>query len=190
MSGRSHLGTCRAGKSHRELVELEEGIQQELDSGTAADPEFMSAVLKRLTLHKAKARLKDIHAGLMAKHAERIIATQDPSMDIRKAMGWQVDEVGLTELWIRTGGLTDPIRRPGYCCTQLPYARECLRAALSLSHLHASACKPGSGQASIFCVGFIKVLCQLLRLFECSPAGRRAGSYEYWSHAQPALCKC
>ena len=31
----------------------------------------------------------------MAKHAERIIATQDPSMDVRKAMGWQVDEVGM-----------------------------------------------------------------------------------------------
>ena len=55
----------------------------------------MSAVLKRLTLHKAKARLKEIHQGLMAKHAERIIATQDPSMDIRKAMGWHVDEVGV-----------------------------------------------------------------------------------------------
>ena len=74
---------------------MEEGIQQELDNGTAADPEFMSAVLKRLTLHKAKARLKDIHQGLMAKHAERIIATQDPSMDIRKAMGWQVVEVNV-----------------------------------------------------------------------------------------------
>ncbi len=55
----------------------------------------MSAVLKRMTLHKAKARLKEIHQGLMAKHAERIIATQDPSMDVRKAMGWQVDEVGM-----------------------------------------------------------------------------------------------
>ncbi|CAK0785772.1 hypothetical protein CVIRNUC_008983 [Coccomyxa viridis] len=80
------------GKSHKELVELEAGIEKELESGTAADPEFMSAVLKRLTLHKAKARLKEIHQGLLAKHAERIIATQDPSMDIRKAMGWHVDE--------------------------------------------------------------------------------------------------
>lgn len=76
-------------------MDLEDGIQRELDSGEAADPEFMSAVLKRLMLHKAKARLKEIHQGLMAKHAERIIATQDPSMDVRKAMGWQVDEVGV-----------------------------------------------------------------------------------------------
>ena len=85
---------AHAGKSHKELVDLEAGIEKELESGTAADPEFMSAVLKRLTLHKAKARLKEIHHGLLAKHAERIIATQDPSMDIRKAMGWHVDEVG------------------------------------------------------------------------------------------------
>ena len=84
---------AHAGKSHKELVELEAGIEKELKSGTAADPEFMSAVLKRLTLHKAKARLKEIHHGLLAKHAERIIATQDPNMDIRKAMGWHVDEV-------------------------------------------------------------------------------------------------
>jgi len=92
-SGTDTMLRCCAGKSYKELVELEEGIQQELDHGTAADPEFMSAVLRRLTLHKAKARLKEIHQGLMAKHAERIIATQDPSMDIRKAMGWNVDEV-------------------------------------------------------------------------------------------------
>ena len=34
---------CCAGISYKELVILEEGIQQELDHGTAADPEFMSA---------------------------------------------------------------------------------------------------------------------------------------------------
>lgn len=58
----------------------------------------MAAVLKRLTLHKAKARLKEIHQGLLAKHAQRVIATQDPSMDIRKAMGWNIDEVRSTLL--------------------------------------------------------------------------------------------
>jgi len=52
-----------AGKTHRELVELESGIQEQLDSGTAADPEYWQAVLKRLVLHKAKARLREIHAG-------------------------------------------------------------------------------------------------------------------------------
>ena len=98
----SLLPPC-AGKSHKELLELEEGIQRELEQGTAADPEFMAAVLKRLTPHKAKARLKEIHQGLLAKHAQRVIATQDPSMDIRKAMGWNIDEVRSTLLVSRSG---------------------------------------------------------------------------------------
>lgn len=51
------------GKRHAELLELEAGIQEQLDSGTAADPEYWQAVLKRLALHKAKARLREIHAG-------------------------------------------------------------------------------------------------------------------------------
>ena len=54
---------CSAGKSHRELAELESGIQEQLDSGAAADPEYWQAVLKRLHLHKAKARLRELHAG-------------------------------------------------------------------------------------------------------------------------------
>lgn len=44
-------------------MELEAGIQEQLDSGTAADPEYWQAVLKRLALHKAKARLREIHTG-------------------------------------------------------------------------------------------------------------------------------
>ena len=110
---------CPPGKPYRELCELESGIQEQLDSGTAADPEYwqvgaaqllgcamlccamlccylsnqlctphltsprsraavasfqrspfapqptlpMQAVLKRLALHKAKARLREIHGG-------------------------------------------------------------------------------------------------------------------------------
>ncbi len=52
-----------AGKRYDELVSLEEGIQDTLDSGTAADPEYWAAVLKRVSVHKAKARLREIHAG-------------------------------------------------------------------------------------------------------------------------------
>ena len=54
---------CGAGKRYKELVDLEEGIQDTLDSGTAADPEYWAAVQKRVTVHKAKARLREIHAG-------------------------------------------------------------------------------------------------------------------------------
>ena len=42
-----------AGKSHRELLELEGSIEQQLDGGEAADPEYWAAVLKRLHIAKA-----------------------------------------------------------------------------------------------------------------------------------------
>ncbi len=37
---------------HSQLEELEEGIHQQLQSGEAADPEYWTAVLESLTLHK------------------------------------------------------------------------------------------------------------------------------------------
>ncbi|BDA46670.1 probable cactin [Coccomyxa sp. Obi] len=77
-----------AGKSHRELVEMEEGIQAQLDGGDAADPEFLAAVLKRLTLAKAKARLREIHEDLLRKHLDRIVTAPDRAEDIAAAMGW------------------------------------------------------------------------------------------------------
>ena len=46
----------RAGKTHAELVELEDTIEGQLDRGEAADPEYWAAVLKRL--HVAKVRAK------------------------------------------------------------------------------------------------------------------------------------
>lgn len=78
----------RAGKSHAELVELEEGIQAQLDSGDAADPEFLAAVAKRLKLAKAKARLREIHETLLRKHLDRIVVTEDGREDVAAAMGW------------------------------------------------------------------------------------------------------
>ena len=77
-----------AGKSHRELEEMEEGIQAQLDGGDAADPEFLAAVLKRLTLAKAKARLREIHEDLLRKHLDRIVAAPDTAEDVAAAMGW------------------------------------------------------------------------------------------------------
>lgn len=72
------LAPCRtAGKTHRELLELEGGIQAQLDSGTAADPEYWQAVLKRLALHKAKARLREIHAGGWATAGRRMVVAWD-----------------------------------------------------------------------------------------------------------------
>jgi hypothetical protein len=56
-------GPTGAGKTHSELAELEGGIQEQLDSGAAADPEYWQAVLRRLALAKAKSRLRELHAG-------------------------------------------------------------------------------------------------------------------------------
>lgn len=41
-----------AGKTHRELLELEDTIEGQLDGGEAADPEYWAAVLKRLHIAK------------------------------------------------------------------------------------------------------------------------------------------
>ena len=83
---------ARAGKSHAELAEMEEGIQAQLEGGDAADPEFLAAVLKRLTLAKAKARLREIHESLLRKHLDRIVAAPDNGEDIAAAMGWADEE--------------------------------------------------------------------------------------------------
>lgn len=77
-----------AGKTHRELLELEGGIQAQLDSGTAADPEYWQAVLKRLALHKAKARLREIHADMMQQHLAKMMA----DVDVPGAMGWGAED--------------------------------------------------------------------------------------------------
>jgi len=43
---------CHAGKTNRELLELEDDINQQLDDGEAADPEYWTAVLRRLQIAK------------------------------------------------------------------------------------------------------------------------------------------
>ena len=67
---------------------MEEDLQSQLDSGTAPDPEFHSAILRRMVLHKAKARLRDIHSSLL----HRSIAAGERKLDVPTAMGWR-DEV-------------------------------------------------------------------------------------------------
>lgn len=43
-----------AGKTRRELVELEHSINGQLDAGTVPDPEYWSAVLSRLGIWKVR----------------------------------------------------------------------------------------------------------------------------------------
>lgn len=77
-----------AGQSYGELVKMEADLQLQLETGTAPDPEFYSAILRRLFLHKAKARLRDIQASLRARSK----ASGEQKLDLPAAMGWR-DEV-------------------------------------------------------------------------------------------------
>ncbi|PRW50888.1 cactin isoform A [Chlorella sorokiniana] len=83
----AEVAAMLAGKPYRELLELESGIQEQLDSGTAADPEYWQAVLKRLALHKAKARLREIHGDILQQHLARMMARPN----VAEAMGWGED---------------------------------------------------------------------------------------------------
>ncbi|KAK9837652.1 hypothetical protein WJX74_002230 [Apatococcus lobatus] len=77
-----------AGKRHVELQELEASIESQLRTGNAGDPEYWGAVLKRLHVHKAKARLREIHATKLRQRVEQLMAGED----VPKAMGWVADD--------------------------------------------------------------------------------------------------
>jgi len=79
-----------AGKTHAELAALEAGIMDQLDAGAAADPEYWAAVLRRLGLHKAKARLRELHARLLERHLGRVVLAGD-GVDVGAAMGWDAE---------------------------------------------------------------------------------------------------
>ena len=79
-----------AGKTHAELLALEAGITERLDAGEAGDPEYWAAVLRRLTLHKAKARLRELHARLLERHLQRVVLAGD-GVDVAEAMGWEAE---------------------------------------------------------------------------------------------------
>lgn len=72
------------------MLRMEEDISADLEAGTAPDPEFYSAILRRMVLHKAKARLRELHSTLLARsHLQKPNAT-----DIPKAMGWREEVSG------------------------------------------------------------------------------------------------
>lgn len=78
------------GQTYDELLHCEEDIRADLEAETAADPEFHSAVLRRLVLFKAKARLRELHAMLRSRSK----SAQINKADVPKAMGWR-EEVNL-----------------------------------------------------------------------------------------------
>eukprot|EP01018_Ginkgo_biloba_P033425 Gb_26930 [translate_table: standard] len=64
-------------KTYNELDELQCQIESQMHSGTAKVVEYWEAVLKRLHIYKAKARLKEIHADLLRQHLQRLQQSDD-----------------------------------------------------------------------------------------------------------------
>uniref|UniRef100_A0A2P2K910 Splicing factor Cactin n=2 Tax=Rhizophora mucronata TaxID=61149 RepID=A0A2P2K910_RHIMU len=60
------------GKNSSELEALRSQIESQMSSGTAKVVEYWEAVLKRLQIYKAKARLKEIHTKMLRKHLQRL----------------------------------------------------------------------------------------------------------------------
>lgn len=95
--------------THHQLEELEDGIHAQLRSGEAADPEYWSAVLDSMALHKvrahyadlsihhqcimsapqAKARLREIHRRLLQQQVTQLNAINN--VDVPAAMGWAAE---------------------------------------------------------------------------------------------------
>lgn len=72
----------------RRAQELDEDIQQQLQDGECADPEYWEAVRRRLQVYLAKARLRDIHYGLQQAHRAALEG------NIPAAMGWDLKAGG------------------------------------------------------------------------------------------------
>ncbi|KAL3159310.1 hypothetical protein ABBQ32_011264 [Trebouxia sp. C0010 RCD-2024] len=77
-----------AGKTHAQLQHTQASIEQQLQSGEAADPEFSAAILKRLRIHKAKAKLREIHSDLLQQHLDRTQHVIE-DVDVAQEMGWE-----------------------------------------------------------------------------------------------------
>ena len=87
-------GPCSAcvGKTHAQLQQTQDSLEEQLQSGEAADPEFSAAILKRLRIHKAKAKLREIHRDLMQQNLDRTQLVPDDGADVPREMGWDDDK--------------------------------------------------------------------------------------------------
>ena len=73
------------------MQQTQTSIEAQLQSGEAADPEFSAAILKRLRIHKAKAKLREIHSDLLQQHLDRTHHVPE-DVDVAQEMGWDDDE--------------------------------------------------------------------------------------------------
>ena len=101
----THNKRLSAGKTYAQLQQTQDSIEEQLQSGEAADPEFSAAILKRLRIHKAKAKLREIHRDLMQQNLDRTQLIPD-GVDVAQEMGWSDHEQ------VCTG----PIHAPVHVC--------------------------------------------------------------------------
>ncbi|CAM6101492.1 unnamed protein product [Calypogeia fissa] len=82
--------TMLEGKSFYELDEMQTQIEAQMRSGTAKVVEYWEAVLKRLHISKAKARLREIHADLLRQHLQRLQDSDE--QEDRKSQGEELED--------------------------------------------------------------------------------------------------
>ncbi|KAF6257507.1 cactus-binding C-terminus of cactin protein-domain-containing protein [Scenedesmus sp. NREL 46B-D3] len=80
------IETLLSGQTHNQLMSMEKDIQRQLAAGEG-DPEYWEAVLPRLKIHAAKARLREIKAQTL----EQQLAAQEEKLDVAAALGWLDD---------------------------------------------------------------------------------------------------
>ncbi|KAI8474931.1 MAG: cactus-binding C-terminus of cactin protein-domain-containing protein [Monoraphidium minutum] len=83
---RQEIEVLLAGQTHAELRRMEGDINGSLAAGEG-DPDYWEAVLERLQIHAARARLREIHADLL----RRRIASATAKIDVAEVMGWAAD---------------------------------------------------------------------------------------------------
>lgn len=69
------------GKSWNELDDMQIQIEAQMRSGTAKVVEYWEAVLRRLHIFKAKARLREIHTDLLRQHLERLQESENQDQE-------------------------------------------------------------------------------------------------------------
>lgn len=78
----SEVQNLLQGKTFHQLELLQKQIEEEMRSGSAKVVEYWEAVLKRLHIFKAKARLKEIHADLLRQHLNKFQQLEEEDQNV------------------------------------------------------------------------------------------------------------
>lgn len=85
------------GKTFNQLELLQKQIEAEMRSGNAKVVEYWEAVLKRLHIFKAKARLKEIHADLLRQHLIRFQELEEHEEKLLQDNAETTDQLELSD---------------------------------------------------------------------------------------------